>query len=280
MKKIISGIMIFLCAAGIASAQTPGSVADSVAYYLGTTEGAFTGYGAATADNPNAITEAKKAMETVFAYPGNLAALKRAIEIRKMVDEFKASGIDVSSAALLEAFDKAVSGPVLSRARLNELRDSTNAVLRAAQTQSEKVYQERKAAEVKQNKVAGEEFLAAAKKKDKSIKTTPSGLSYKVVKSGKGEHPTDADRVKVHYTGRLIDGKVFDSSVERGEPATFGVTQVIPGWTEGLKLMTPGSKYTFYIPADLGYGDRGAGNDIKPGAMLVFDVELLGIEPK
>lgn len=272
--------MIFLCAAGIASAQIPGSVADSVAYYLGTTEGAFTGYGAATADNPNAIAEAKKAMETVFAYPGNLAALKRAIEIRKMVDEFKASGIDVSSAALLEAFDKAVSGRVLSRARLNELRDSTNAVLRAAQTQSEKVYQERKAAEVKQNKVAGEEFLAAAKKKDKSIKTTPSGLSYKVVKSGKGEHPTDADRVKVHYTGRLIDGKVFDSSVERGEPATFGVTQVIPGWTEGLKLMTPGSKYTFYIPADLGYGDRGAGNDIKPGAMLVFDVELLGIEPK
>ena len=126
-----------------------------------------------------------------------------------------------------------------------------------------------------ENKKAGSEFLAANKAKT-GVVTTPSGLQYSVEKEGTGVKPTAADRVKVHYTGKLLDGKVFDSSAERG-PAEFGVGEVIKGWTEALQLMPVGSKWKLYIPSDLAYGDRGAGADIKPGSTLVFDVELLDI---
>jgi FKBP-type peptidyl-prolyl cis-trans isomerase FklB len=131
-------------------------------------------------------------------------------------------------------------------------------------------------AETAQIKKAGEAFLAENKTKA-GVKTTASGLQYSIEKEGTGPKPTATDRVKVHYTGRLLDGKVFDSSVERGQPTEFGVTEVIKGWTEALQLMPVGSKWKLYIPADLAYGDRGAGADIKPGSTLVFDVELLDI---
>ena len=110
------------------------------------------------------------------------------------------------------------------------------------------------------------------------VTTTASGLQYEVLTEGDGsQHPKATDQVTVHYTGKNLDGSVFDSSVERGQPATFGLNQVIAGWTEGVQLMTPGAKYRFYIPADLAYGERGAGNDIAPGATLQFDVELISI---
>jgi FKBP-type peptidyl-prolyl cis-trans isomerase FklB len=129
---------------------------------------------------------------------------------------------------------------------------------------------------VEKNKEAGEQFLAENKAKD-GVQTTQSGLQYKVLQEGAGQTPTADDVVTVHYTGKLINGKVFDSSVERGEPATFGVNQVIPGWTEALQLMRVGSKYQLYIPSDLAYGPRGAGQDIGPNETLIFDVELLSI---
>ena len=116
----------------------------------------------------------------------------------------------------------------------------------------------------------------AEKTKDGVI-TTESGLQYKVEEEGTGEKPTVNDRVKVHYTGTLLDGTVFDSSVERGEPAEFGVNQVIKGWTEGLQIMPVGSKYIFWIPSELAYGERGAGQDIRPNSVLKFEVELLEI---
>lgn len=128
-----------------------------------------------------------------------------------------------------------------------------------------------------ENAKAGEEFLAANAKKD-GVKTTTSGLQYKTLKSGTGKSPKTSDTVKVHYTGKLIDGTVFDSSVERNEPATFGVDQVIPGWTEVLQLMKEGDKWQVYIPSKLAYGERGAGPDIGPNSTLIFDVELLSIE--
>lgn len=115
---------------------------------------------------------------------------------------------------------------------------------------------------------------------NKSVYTTPSGLKYRKVREGNGKHPTATDKVKVHYTGTLIDGKKFDSSVDRGEPLTFPLNAVIPGWTEGLQLMDEGSKYILYIPYNLGYGIRGAGNDIPGGSTLIFEVELLEINPK
>ena len=126
------------------------------------------------------------------------------------------------------------------------------------------------------NRKSGEEFLAANAKKS-GVKTTSSGLQYREIVSGNGRKPGASDRVKVHYTGKLTDGTVFDSSVQRGQPAEFGLNQVIPGWTEGLQLMNIGSKYELFIPAQLAYGDRGAGNAVPPGATLVFEVELLDI---
>ena len=124
----------------------------------------------------------------------------------------------------------------------------------------------------------GAKFLAENAKRPE-ITTTESGLQYEVLKEGSGAKPTPGDKVQVHYTGKLLDGTVFDSSVERGEPATFGVTQVIQGWVEGLQLMKEGAKYRFYIPYNLAYGSRGAGGKIGPYATLIFDVELLKINP-
>jgi len=122
----------------------------------------------------------------------------------------------------------------------------------------------------------GTKFLEENKSKE-GVTTTESGLQYKVITKGDGVKPAATDVVKVHYTGKLIDGKVFDSSVERGTPAEFPVNRVIPGWTEALQLMTVGSKYELYIPANLAYGERGAGADIAPNATLIFEVELLDI---
>ncbi|MGZ0015124.1 FKBP-type peptidyl-prolyl cis-trans isomerase [Yeosuana sp. AK3] len=126
------------------------------------------------------------------------------------------------------------------------------------------------------NKVAGEKFLEENKTKD-GVKVTESGLQYIVLKEGSGEKPTVASKVKVHYHGTLIDGTVFDSSVDRGTPSEFGITQVIKGWTEGLQLMPVGSKYKFFIPQDLAYGFQQRGEKIKPFSALVFEVELLEI---
>lgn len=126
------------------------------------------------------------------------------------------------------------------------------------------------------NKQAEIEFLAENSKKP-GINITGSGLQYEVITEGNGPKPTAADRVRVHYEGALTDGSVFDSSYSRGEPIEFSLGGVIPGWTEGLQLMSEGSKYRLFIPSDLGYGPQGAGGQIPPYSTLVFEVELLGI---
>jgi len=122
-------------------------------------------------------------------------------------------------------------------------------------------------------------FLIANQEKP-GVKTTQSGLQIETLAAGEGDTPTADDTVLVHYEGRLADGTVFDSSYQRGEPAVFGVGDVIPGWTEGLQLMRPGGKARFTIPPELGYGARGAGGAIPPNAVLVFDVELLAVAPR
>ena len=126
------------------------------------------------------------------------------------------------------------------------------------------------------NKKEGEKFLAENGKKE-GVKTLKSGLQYKVLNKGDGATPKPTDQVTTHYHGTLIDGSVFDSSVERGEPATFGVNQVISGWTEALQLMKVGDKWRLFVPAEMAYGVRGAGAKIGPNATLVFEVELLKI---
>lgn len=122
----------------------------------------------------------------------------------------------------------------------------------------------------------GEDFLNNNKEKE-GVKTLPSGLQYEVITEGNGKKPKATDKVKCHYEGTLIDGTLFDSSIQRGEPAVFGVNQVIPGWVEALQLMTEGSKWRLYIPSDLGYGAQGAGEMIPPHSTLIFDVELLEV---
>ena len=130
---------------------------------------------------------------------------------------------------------------------------------------------------LKNNLKEGEAFLEENRKKE-GVVTLPSGLQYEVLKEGDGATPKATDKVKCHYHGTLLNGQVFDSSVQRGQPAVFGVNQVIKGWVEALQLMSVGSKWRLYIPSDLAYGTQGAGNSIEPNSALIFDVELLGIE--
>lgn len=127
-------------------------------------------------------------------------------------------------------------------------------------------------------RAADMQYLSANKDKP-GVLTTSSGLQYQVITEGTGPKPTASDVVLVHYEGKLIDGTVFDSSYQRGQPAAFPLNQVIPGWTEGVQLMPTGSKYRFVVPPELAYGARGAGGVIPPGAVLQFDIELLAIRP-
>lgn len=138
-------------------------------------------------------------------------------------------------------------------------------------------YMQKKAMEMaNKNKKEGEDFLAENGKK-KGIITLPSGMQYEIIEEGSGPVPTANDKVRTHYHGTLIDGTVFDSSIDRGQTATFGVTQVIQGWQEALQLMPVGSKWRLYIPYNLAYGERGAGGQIGPFATLIFDIELIEI---
>ena len=146
----------------------------------------------------------------------------------------------------------------------------------AAQAYVQTYFMEASARDAKKTKEEGEKFLAENKSK-KDVFTTESGLQYQVVTEGTGDKPTATDKVKVHYTGTLLDGTKFDSSVDRGEPMEFPVNGVIKGWTEVLQLMPVGSKYIVWIPSDLAYSERGAGQDIKPNSTLKFEIELLEI---
>ena len=144
--------------------------------------------------------------------------------------------------------------------------------------QEQEAKQQAAAAEAgKAAKAEGEAFLAENGKKE-GIVTLPSGLQYQVLKEGDGKKPSATDQVVCHYEGTLIDGTVFDSSYQRNQPATFGLNQVIPGWTEGVQLMQEGAKYRFFIPYKLAYGERGAGAQIPPFATLVFNVELIEVK--
>ena len=145
-----------------------------------------------------------------------------------------------------------------------------------AQAMVQEYLQKKNEEKVKAAKAEGEAFLAENGKKEGVI-TLPSGLQYQVLQEGNGKSPKATDQVKCHYEGTLINGKVFDSSYRRGEPATFPLNGVIAGWTEGLQLMKEGAKYRFFIPFNLAYGTRGAGQDIPPYAALIFDVELIEV---
>ena len=189
-----------------------------------------------------------------------------------MGNNFKSSGIPTLST---KDFADGVAA-VYDGAAPKMSYDEAKQVIQVFFTQLQEKQNQAMAEMAKVNAEAGKKFLEENAKREE-VKVTASGLQYEVLTEGNGDIPTASDTVKVHYTGTLIDGTVFDSSVQRGEPAVFGVSQVIPGWVEALQMMNAGSKWRLYIPSDLAYGQNGAGNVIGPNATLIFEVELLEI---
>jgi FKBP-type peptidyl-prolyl cis-trans isomerase FklB len=182
--------------------------------------------------------------------------------------------VDVDQALLMQGLKDGMAGnkPLLSEGE-------ARAVLTQLQEDMRKQQAEKAQQMGATNKAEGDAFLAANKTKE-GVVTLPSGLQYKILKQGTGPKPAATDTVACNYRGTLINGKEFDSSYGRGEPTTFPVNGVIKGWTEALQLMPVGSKWQLFIPSDLAYGDRGAGPDIGPNSTLVFEVELMSIQPK
>lgn len=190
--------------------------------------------------------------------------------IQSNLGSYAEAGVKLDDALIIKGFQDAMA----DNAALTDEQIQT-ALQALDQTRNEwaEANREKMVAEAK---VASETFLTENAKKE-GIQVTESGLQYEVIEAGDGEQPKAEDTVTVHYRGTLVDGTQFDSSYDRGEPATFPLNRVIKGWTEGLQLMKTGAKYRFYIPSDLGYGERGAGQNIPPHAALIFDVELLKI---
>lgn len=198
-------------------------------------------------------------------------------EFKTLLAEFSyALGMDVGES--LKRLDTGIDLDAFMKAIEDSLKDKELLLTREEASKIKKDFFMKIQKEVSEKNIKeGEAFLAENKKK-KGVITTDSGLQYMVIKEGDGRKPKETDRVKVHYRGTLIDGTEFDSSHKRGQPATFQVKGVIPGWTEALQLMKEGSKYRIFVPSKLAYGERGAGPQIGPNSTLIFEVELLSIE--
>src|SRR5512143_811173 len=189
-----------------------------------------------------------------------------------MGNSLKKNMVDVDAEILIRGIKDALSGanPLMTEQEMKETIMALQKDLQAKQQEQAKALAEK-------NKKEGEAFLAENKKK-RGVITMPSGLQYKILADGKGKSPKATDTVTVNYKGTLIDGVEFDSSYKRGQPATFAVNGVIPGWTEALQLMKEGSKWQLFVPSNLAYGERGAGGTIGPNAVLIFEVELISIK--
>ena len=188
-------------------------------------------------------------------------------------------GIDIEFEQMMKGYKDALTEakPAMTDAECRAAFEKLDALMQAKNEAKSKEMAAKAKVIGEKNKKEGDAFLAANKKKE-GVTTLPSGLQYKVLKAGKGASPKPTDTVNTHYHGTLIDGKVFDSSVERGEPVAFQVNRVTPGWTEALQKLKVGDKWQLVIPSELAYAERGAGDDIGPNSVLVFEVELLGID--
>jgi FKBP-type peptidyl-prolyl cis-trans isomerase FklB len=238
---------------------------------------ATTPQSAATAKAPvkTTGTAAKSAAVAPLATRKEKFSYALGMDIGKQVaGNLKKQSMEVDWNLVSQGLKDATSG---GKTRLTE--DEAKAVLNEVQNEVHKEQQEKAQKAAATNKTEGEAFLAANKAKE-GVVTLPSGLQYKVLTAGTGPKPTAGDQVVCNYRGTLINGTEFDSSYKRGQPATFGVGQVIKGWTEALQLMPVGSKWQLFIPSSLAYGERGAGAEIGPNATLIFEVELLSIKDK
>ncbi len=207
----------------------------------------------------------KKAKKEQMDLSNELDSISYSLGVN-IAENLKVQGLDsVNADAVKAGFEDVFGG------------DSTKITPEQASQMLQDYFAKIQAVKAEKMKAVGREFLEENGKRAE-VTTTASGLQYEVLTEAEGAKPKATDQVTVHYHGTLIDGTVFDSSVQRSQPATFGLNQVIKGWTEGVQLMSVGSKYRFFIPYDLGYGERGAGGQIGPYATLIFDVELLEIK--
>ena len=187
---------------------------------------------------------------------------------RDMATNLRKQGIEIEADPFMQGLKEVIAGKPSSLSQ---------GEMQQAMTALQQEMGQKQSAQGTNNKQAGEAFLEENKDKE-GVKTLPSGLQYQVLQEGNGKSPSKTDTVTTHYHGTLIDGTVFDSSYERGQPATFPVNGVIAGWTEALQLMKEGAKWRLFIPSELAYGSQGAGEDIGPNTTLIFDVELLSVK--
>lgn len=203
---------------------------------------------------------------------------EKPIELTTEVEKAAYSlGVNLGNNFKQQGLDTILDLNIVVRGLLDQKDNKSQIAAEEAEKVLQSYFQKLQEEQTKTKSEEGKKFLEENAKKE-GVKTTASGLQYEVITMGTGAKPTATDKVKVHYEGSLINGKVFDSSYKRGEPISFPLNGVIKGWTEGLQLMPVGSKFKFYIPQELGYGERGAGQDIPPYSTLIFVVELLDIE--
>lgn len=225
----------------------------------------------------NVTPDSLKTFGDKISYSFGLQLAKQIKNMKKDVDP-NIDGV-ISNEIVLKGILHGVLGekPFLSDTQVHQLITELQQRMQIAQIKKNKEMRAKQAKAGESALVAGKKFLEENKKKE-GVKTTPSGLQYKVLRSADGEKPKATDTVEVHYKGTTIDGKVFDSSYARGQKVSFPLNRVIKGWTEGLQLMNVGSKYRFFIPSELAYGKRGAGAAVPPNSTLIFDVELFSIK--
>ncbi len=279
MRKSFMGVIAFLAASAIVAGnaraqQTPAATPPASTQPTPAAKAPQSGAAKATKAPSTAARKApaaKAPAALALTTPKDKASYAIGMNIGRGLHR---DSVDVDPNVLLQGLKDALAGgkPLLTD-------DEAKAALTALQAEVGKRQQEKAAVLGEANKKEGEEFLTTNKTKE-GVVTLPDGLQYKILKQGTGPKPTASDSVICNYRGTLINGTEFDSSYKRGQPATFGVGQVIHGWTEALQLMPVGSKWQLFIPAEMAYGARGAGADIGPNATLIFEVELLSIQPK
>lgn len=299
MKKIlmacgVAAMMLPMVSCDKSSqAESADNFADSIAVYMGRANGAMCSERISTLPEADRAKFEKDAFlrgfkQVLMADTSDVAyfyGLSIAMNMQQQIMGMGREGLEVDPETVYRNFAAAFKADSLNMTAMQMDQGIYQKLMMEAQTrmqQNRQAAQEReqaaRASEASDNEAKGAAYVDELKKADSSIQTTASGLSYKVVQAGTGANASDNDQIKVHYTGKLIDGTVFDSSVDRGEPVDFAVSQVVPGFGEGLKLMNKGAKYTLYIPASLAYGNNSVGS-IPPGSTLVFDVEVLDITP-
>jgi FKBP-type peptidyl-prolyl cis-trans isomerase len=256
-----------------ASTSKPATSTTPKSSTTGQSDGAAkTGQAGATAKKPGAATGTATLLKTAkdkrsYAIGLNIGA--------KVANELKAGGVDMDSAILARGIRDSLTG---GKHLMTD--EEVKTALTALETELREKARAEYEAMAAANKKEGDDFLAANKSKE-GVQTLPSGLEYKILKTGTGPKPAATDNVSCNYRGTFLNGKEFDSSEKHGgKPATFGVSEVIKGWTEALQLMPVGSKWQLFVPSDLAYGARGAGQEIGPNTALIFEVELVSIEPK